>query len=151
MKLIYIFYTLIVEDKSKELKMHGPFIHHKPESDKIGWPAYVFNKDDFNEERKFLSKFLRTKNPSKISTFHHIEIDEPEIEFKCKCGHQMNLHITECGNDFVCSSCNTNDSLDELIEIGFSAKESALLQAYEHFEKHFKRMEENYKICNRKR
>lgn len=174
MSLAYIFYALIVED-NKTLKMHGPFVHCRPEVEKVGWPAYIFNKADYQSERKFLSKFLRTKNSSKISTFHCIDIKESSIDFTCANGHKMKLNIVDCNNDFVCPSCNVNESTKEelteeeieakvlakelaktqtaekLIGVGKEHTQSSLFKAIEHFEKTFEQMRDNYMICSRKR
>lgn len=145
---IYIFYALISEEKSNGLKIHGPFIHSKPHCDDES--AYIFDKSEYKEERKFLSKFLREKHQNRLSIFHYISLSSAsKISVSCDCGFKTHLPEDYVKNNWLCPSCGNDNVIENFAELKIRARRMSMLDAQEYFEKKFEQMEENFAICNR--
>lgn len=148
---IYIFYILVSEEKNRTLKMQGPFIHRKPkEKESDEKLKFIFKKNEYDKEKRFLSKWLREREPNKTSLFHSIEASDLDVaSIKCGCGNTFNTRLIK--GEVRCPTCSeliTIPSRDHVLD---ERRQSAMFKAYDYFEKKFSRMEANYKICMRKR
>lgn len=180
MTQIFIFYAMISElIKEQEIKLHGPFIHFKISEDHKN--KYLFQQDEFNEEKRYLSKYLREKSSDKIPTFHKIDYD------KAIQGININLSIMDFNsfknfqyidflkqNNFYEKYCHfLNNKPDNIVtccdfiksinlvdqfmnhvneEIKFEKiKRNAFTMAMEYFNKKYEIMSENYSICSKKK
>lgn len=150
---IYIFYILVSEEKNKKLKMQGPFIHRKPEEKEPDEKRrFIFKKEDYFEEKRFLSKWLRERKPNMTSLFHYINAESlDEVNVECKCGNNFNNKAKENEIKYKCSVCDRIISVPDIKTVLDNRQQSAMLKAYEFFEDKFQQMEQNYKICMRKR
>ena len=180
MSKIFIFYALIEEGKGKQLSLNGPFIHYKPTEDSSQLPEenYLFDKEDYNSEKRFLSRMLRQKSPAKISIFHYYDLSvDSSFNVKCStCGMTYTVGIDKCGGSIICGACETKrlnkieryeksgdkKSLEKvgekvlikiptLEEVGEKVRQRAMFEAEDYFENKFEQMKNNYAVCNRKR
>lgn len=178
MEEILIFYSMISDSvKDKEIKLHGPFIHFKINESNIN--QYVFKKDKFDAERKYLSKYLREKSPDKIPMFWFAEIENikknmnDEIDLKKDINKYISfVEVNNLNESF--NKYKSDNGLDDDVktyvsfvqQIGMSKqfmdyfvaeskfekiKNNAFILAGMHFEEKFKVMSENYSICSRKK
>lgn len=152
MPKIFIFYSLVSEEKNKQLKLHGPYIHYKVNPDNSDEPIYLFDKDDYIRERKYLSKFLREKSPGKVAVFHFVGChNDKHITVICECGWRANADVELSGKQISCSSCGRILDIPAMNSLFESTRRKAMVTAEEHFEKKFENMKSNYQICMRKK
>jgi hypothetical protein len=181
MNKIYIFYALIEEGKNKQLNLNGPFIHYRPaKGEQLEEEDYLFDKESYIEEKKYLSRLLRQKSPAKISIFHYYDATGVEkITIKCdSCGQTHTVGTDRCGSTLICSTCESkrqrkikmneekearkSGRLEEvgspkqlvipsLKDVSEKTRQRAMFEAEDYFENKFQQMSNNYAICNRKR
>lgn len=149
---IFIFYALISEEKNKVIKMQGPYIHRKPdEKEDDSDLKYVFNKDEFNDERKFLTKWLRERNPDKTSLFFFTDANDLHIaNTNCNnCGNSFNVDINRI--KVKCPTCSSVIELPTRSKEMDKKRQSAMVKAFDYFDKKYEIIKTNYRICTRKR
>jgi len=149
-KSIYIFYALISEDKNDGLKIQGPYIHSRPNpGEDVDEELFVFDDDQFKEERKFLSKYLRERNPDKLSIFHKVPINFTHANLSCQCGYRIPVPDKFYKDKWSCPNCGTINKIDNYEDLNFMARKLGMTEAHDYFEKKYDQMFENYTICNR--
>jgi len=153
---IYIFYSLVSEDKTEGLKMKGPYIHSKPDgfdqSNESEEELYVFNKEQFAEERKFLSKYLRERSPDKLSIFYMVPVSSvSQVNLTCECGYKTPLPDGYYKQEWYCPSCGNINKINNHEELNFKSRKLGMMAAQDYFEKRYDQMLENFTICSRTR
>lgn len=153
MSRIYIFYAQISEQKSKNLRLHGPFIHYRHnKSNVIDDDDYIFNDEEYTTEKKFLIKYLRTKYPHRITLFHRINLPNCfEKIWQCDCGysHPVGEDNTRC--NAKCGQCGERLYVLDESEIKSRFRQRSLLDAKDYFDSKFEIMQDNYEICSRRK
>lgn len=147
---IYIFYALISEEKSEGIKMHGPYIHSRPNiTEEENDAVYIFDENDYNSERKFLSKFLRTRYPHRLPIFNFIKIPKSQALVTCDCGFKTSLPPDFISKDWSCKICNVVNEIKDYDQLKKKERQACMIDAQESFEKKFNQMQENFDICNK--
>jgi len=140
---IFIFYSMISEEKNKSLKLLGPYIHKKPDEIANGDP-YIFEVSIFKSEQQYLSNMLREKYPYKYPIYHSINIDKFDKFIRCTCGKPIPInkesYICDCGEII----------LKVLDKINYKIREKAFTEAQDYFDKKFEQMKNNFTICMRR-
>lgn len=145
---IYIFYALISEDKTEGVKMHGPYIHSKPNANGND-DKYIFDKEDWNDERRFLSKFLREKYPQRLPILHYITMPYFKAGVTCDdCGFKIQLPPDFKGSHWRCNACSSINEINNYDSLKVGERQRCMVEAQDFFDKRFEQMAENYNICN---
>jgi len=150
----YIFYALVTEQKDKTLKFSGPFIHSKPaELVDHDDERFLFDKDNLQEEFKYLTASIAEKHNNSIPMLQHAKAKDPEyIIFNCgRCGKKAETSIELADSLVDCPSCGDQSKLPSVSDINQSLRQEALFNIEDQFSKKFEIMRNNWKICSRRR
>lgn len=147
---IYIFYALISEEKSEGIKMHGPYIHSRPNlTEEEDDSVYIFDENDYISERKFLSKFLRTRHPHRLPIFNFVKMPQSQALITCSCGYKTALPKDFTEKNWSCKMCGTINEIKDFDQLKKKERQTCMIDAQESFDKKFAQMLENYDICNK--